>query len=314
MVSTPTFSIIVPVFNESEGLLKNIPTIHEWATKTNLSVELILVNDGSADNSWELIEQLSAASSAINGICFSRNFGKEAAVFAGLRSAKGQAIIVMDADLQHPPSLIPQMIDNWKDGFKVIEAIKKIRSDSWISKKRASFFNRTLQKLTGLDLQDSSDYKLIDKDVLSNILSLNEVNTFYRAMVTWTGFPVKQLFFDVQEREEGESKFSLKSLASLAIHGIVSFSSIPLQGISILGLIFLLFSFILGGQTLYNYFYEEVYSGFTTVILLILIQGSFIMLGMGILGVYIGKIYSEVKKRPQYIILKRTNEKNTPTT
>lgn len=310
MATNLTLSIIVPIYNESAGLLKNIPIILDWATQTNLDFEIILVNDGSEDDSWDLIEQLSIENSLIKGICFSRNFGKEAAVFAGLRSAEGEAIIVMDADLQHPPSLIPKMVEKWKEGYKVIEAIKRTRSDSWISKKRASFFNRTLQKLTGLDLQNSSDYKLIDKDVLSNILSLNEVNTFYRAMVTWTGFPVKQIFFDVKEREEGESKFSLKSLASLAIHGIVSFSSIPLQGISILGLIFLIFSFILGAQTLYNYFCEEAYSGFTTVILLILIQGSFIMLGIGILGVYIGKIYSEVKKRPQYIILKKTETKH----
>lgn len=300
-------SIVIPIYNEGQGLSKNIRVIMDELFRTNLPFECILVNDGSNDDSWGKIDTLSKEFSQIKGVCFSRNFGKEAAVFAGLRECHGDCIIVMDADLQHPPALIPNMIKAWEEGYKVVEAVKDTRVDSWFSQKRASLFNKTLHKLTGLDLRNSSDYKLIDKIVLENILSLNEVNTFYRAMVTWTGFPVKQILFEVNEREEGESKFSFVSLFKLAIHGIVSFSSIPLQAVTLLGLLFFLFSIALGGQTLYNYLYNEVYSGFTTVILLILIQGSFIMFGLGVLGVYIGKIYSEVQKRPQYIILKKTN-------
>tara|TARA_B110000459_G_scaffold17390_1_gene16829 strand:- start:2422 stop:3333 length:912 start_codon:yes stop_codon:yes gene_type:complete len=298
-------SVVIPVFNEGQGLIKNISVILSHLYKLELSFECILINDGSTDNSWEEIERLNVKYAEVKGICFSRNFGKEAAVFCGLRQACGSCVIVMDADLQHPPNLIPKMIESWQDGYKVVEATKEKRVDSWLSQKEASIFNKTLQKLTGLDLQNSSDYKLIDKIVLENMLSLNEVNTFYRALVTWTGFPVKQLFFEVNEREYGKSKFSFFDLYKLAIHGIVSFSSIPLQAITVLGIAFVIFSGILGCQTLYNYLINNAYSGFTTVILLILIHGSFIMFGMGILGIYIGKIYSEVKKRPQYIILKK---------
>ena len=295
--------VIIPVYNEGEGLYKNIIKIEEYIKKLNITYNIILVNDGSIDNSWSYIEKL-CESPHIKGICFSRNFGKEAAVFAGLRSINANATIVMDADLQHPPSLISQMYNEWKNGYKIIEAVKNERVDSWFSKQRASIYNKLLKNMTGLDLQNSSDYKLIDKIVLDNLLTFTEVNTFYRAMITWTGLPTKQLFFDVNERDLGESKFTLKALIKLAIQGIVSFSSIPLQIVSIVGFLFFLFAILLGAQTIFNYYNGNAVTGFTTVILLILISGSVTLLGLGIIGLYVSKIYEEVKKRPQYIILK----------
>ena len=300
-------NVVIPVYNEEAGLLNNIKVVYDVLVSTSKTFKIILVNDGSIDRSWQKIQELSLAYEEVEGVNFSRNFGKEAAVFAGLRECSAECVVVMDADLQHPPELIPQMLKDWEEGYMVVEAVKRERVDSWWSRTRANAFNIILQKMTGLDLKNSSDFKLIDKQVLSNILLLNEVNTFYRAMVTWAGFPVKKIEFDVNEREESESKFSVTALINLALHGIVSFSSIPLQLVSLLGFVFLILSILLGAQTLYNFVIGTALSGFTTVILLILIQGSFIMLGMGILGIYVSKIYSEVKGRPQYIILNRTN-------
>lgn len=296
-------SIVIPVFNEEKRINNNINVIHTILKKNGINHEFILVDDGSADLTWKQLRILCDTLPGIRAIRFSRNFGKESALCAGLDMVKGDACVVMDSDLQHPPEIIPEMVKLWHEGYEVVEGVKSSRGkESVINKIGAGLFYKMLKKLSGFDLTNASDFRLLDAKVLSSWKQINERNTFFRALSTWVGFKRTTVPFVVAEREGDISKWSLFSLFKLAITAITSFSSMPLQIVSLLGTIFFIGAILLGIQSLYMKIQGYAAGGFTTVILLQLIIGSVIMFSLGIIGTYIAKIYEEVKYRPRYIV------------
>ena len=299
-------SVVLPAYNEELMVGKTCRVLREVLTEAEIPYELVVVNDGSADGTWAEIEKAGKKDPNVTGVHFSRNFGKEAAVFAGLAQASGNVIAVMDCDLQHPPATLIQMYRLWQEGYEVIEGVKSDRGkEGAVHKKCAEFFYGIMTKATKVNMKDASDFKMMDRRAVEALLAMPERNAFFRALSSWIGFRTTSVEFDVQEREIGESKWSTKSLIRYAISNIVSFSSAPMTLVTITGILGLLFAVILGIQTLVNYFSGHAVEGFTTVILIILIMGSLILMGLGVIGYYIAKIYEEVKCRPRYIVSRK---------
>jgi len=301
-------SIILPSFNEEQNIENTANVLGELLEKEQIDYELIFVSDGSTDKTYAEILKAAEKNPKVKGAEFSRNFGKEASIFAGLQLACGDACIVMDCDLQHPPQVIPQMWNLWKQGYEVVEGIKSSRGKESLGyKMSAGIFYKVMSKLIKMDMNASSDFKLIDRKVVNVLLELKERNTFFRALTFWAGFNTTTVEYDVQERQFGESKWSLVSLMKYAITNATSFSTLPLQLVTVMGVISIVFSVVLAIQTLVKYLMGTAVEGFTTVILLVLIIGGFIMLSLGVIGHYIARIYEEVKGRPKYIISKVTD-------
>jgi len=282
----------------------NVDKVHAILDGKNIPHEFVLVDDGSTDSSWDEVCKLKSKLVCIKAVRLSRNFGKEAAICAGLDQVTSDACVIMDADLQHPPEMIPEMVRLWREeGYKVVEGVKASRgSESMLSKMSAGMFYYSLRKLSGLNLNGSSDFKLLDRQVVEAWQRMEEKNTFFRGMAAWVGFRRKAIPFEVAERKNGTSKWSVFKLFKLAMNAITSYSSILLQLVTLLGILFLILSIIIGIQTLYMKFRGIAFSGFTTVILLLLLIGSTLMISLGIIGIYISRIFDEVKSRPRYII------------
>ena len=300
-----TLSIVLPSYNEEQMIEKTTETISDIMERERIPYELIFVNDGSKDGTWDKILEQKEKNTHVKGVCFSRNFGKESAISAGLDQAAGACVAVMDCDLQHPPETLVTMYRLWESGFQVIEGIKASRGkESPIYKMFAKTFYKIISNATGIDMSRASDFKLLDRQVVDEYLKLPERNVFFRALSSWVGFKTTYVEFDVQKREAGESKWSFKSLVkqSSAAYNISAFSAAPMQIVTFFGFIFFLVAVVLGIQSLYMYFSGHAVEGFTTVILLLLFVGSVLMFSLGVIGYYISKIYEEVKMRPRYII------------
>lgn len=300
-------SIVLPAYNEEQNIANTVKVLSEILEQNKIDYELVFISDGSRDGTYAEIVKAAAENPRVKGAEFSRNFGKEAGIFAGLELASGDAVIVMDCDLQHPPQLIPQMWKLWQDGVEVVEGVKSDRGKESLGYKlSAGLFYRIMSKLIKIDMSASSDFKLLDRKVVDVLLGLPERNTFFRALSFWAGFRTESLPYEVQERQFGKSKWSFWSLMKYAVSNVTSFSTLPLQLVTVLGVISILFSVVLAIQTLVRFLMGNSLGGFTTVILLILIIGGFLMLSLGIIGHYIARIYEEVKGRPKYIISKVT--------
>ena len=300
-------SIILPAYNEEQNIERTAKTLSGLLEKEGIPFELLFVSDGSVDGTYEEICRLAKQDKRVRGAEFSRNFGKEAAIFAGLELAYGDACIVMDCDLQHPPEVIPEMYRLWQEGYEVVEGIKKSRGkESIFHGMFAGMFYGIMSRMMRMDMRSSSDFKLLDRKVVNVLLGLGERNTFFRALSFWAGFRSAKVEYEVQERAYGSSKWSFGSLIRYAVSNVTSFSTIPLQMVTVMGTVSILFSVILAVQTLVKYLMGTAVEGFTTVILLILIIGGFIMISLGIIGHYLARIYEEVKGRPRYIIRRRT--------
>lgn len=302
-------SIILPAYNEEQNIERTAKTLSGLLEKEGIPFELLFISDGSADGTYEEICRLAKRDKRVRGAEFSRNFGKEAAIFAGLELACGDACIVMDCDLQHPPEVIPEMYRLWQEGFEVVEGIKKSRGkESIFHGMFAGMFYGIMSRMMRMDMRSSSDFKLLDRKVVNVLLGLGERNTFFRALSFWAGFHSAKVEYEVQERAYGSSKWSFRSLIRYAVSNVTSFSTIPLQMVTVMGMVSILFSVVLAVQTLVKYLMGTAVEGFTTVILLILIIGGFIMISLGIIGHYLARIYEEVKGRPRYIIRRRTED------
>lgn len=300
-------SIVLPAYNEEQNISNTVKVLSELLEEQQIDYELVFVSDGSKDSTFAEITKASMENPKVKGAEFSRNFGKEAGIFAGLEMTCGDAVIVMDCDLQHPPQVIPQMWQKWLDGAEVVEGIKESRGKESLGYKlSAGLFYKIMSKLIKMDMNASSDFKLLDRKVVDVLLDLPERNTFFRALSFWAGFRTETVYYQVQERQFGESKWSFWSLMKYAIANATSFSTLPLQLVTIMGMVSIMFSAILFVQTLFKFLSGTAVEGFTTVILLILIIGGFLMLSLGIIGHYIARIYEEVKGRPKYIISKVT--------
>lgn len=297
-------SVIIPAFNEEGMIEKTAETVGKILAEAQISYEILFVNDGSGDRTWEKIRQVSRKTGdRIRGISFSKNFGKEAAIFAGMYYAKGDCSVVIDCDLQHPPEKIVEMYRLWEQGYEVVEAVKADRGkESFLHTFSAGCFYRLISRATKIDMSRASDFKLLDRKAVTVLLNMREKSAFFRALSSWVGFKTTQVEFEVQERTVGESKWSTWSLIRYAVSNITSFSSAPMQIVTILGTVMLFAALVVGGTALYQKAAGIALGGFTTVIILELFTGSIIMISLGIIGYYISKIYEEIKGRPRYIV------------
>ncbi|AEG60753.1 glycosyltransferase family 2 protein [Desulforamulus ruminis] len=301
-------SVVIPMKNEARHLHHTIKTIAGFIAQSTPSYELIVIDDGSEDETWKELLTLRFAIPQLEGIRLSRNFGKERAICSGLEHARGQAVIIMDGDLQHPPELISQMIDAWRSrSVKIVECVKRTRTKEPFSYKLGTrLFYGILHKFTRYDLHGASDFKLLDRQVVEAWLTLPERITFFRGMTAWLGFSRLQIEFDVPPRIEGRTQWQSAMLFKLALSAVVSFTSWPLRFVTFVGVFSFVGAIILGIQTLYMKLAGVASTGFTTVILLLLGMNSIIMLSLGIIGEYIAAIYDEVKSRPRYLISENT--------
>ena len=302
-------SVVIPAYNEEQNIALAVSKLTEVLESANIPYELIFVDDGSKDHTYALICEESRCNPSVRGVSFSRNFGKEAAIFAGLGEAKGDACVVTDCDLQFPPEVIPKMWDLWQQGFEVVEGKKSDRgSEKATHGVCARLFYRLIGKAVGMDMQSSSDFKLLDRRVVDVMNTLQEKDTFFRALSFWAGFRTATVEFEVVERANGQSKWSIGGLFRYAVNNLTSFTTAPLRVVTVLGAVSLIASFVMAVQTLIRFFMGSAVEGFTTVILLLLLIGGAIMISLGIIGHYIARIYDEVKNRPRYIIARRTEE------
>lgn len=306
VIESVLYSIIIPLYCEGKHLKILLEKIQNQLDLLGEAFELILVDDGSTDNTWMVIAEESKKYPTLRAVQFSRNFGKESAICAGMEMARGDVVIVMDGDMQHPPEVIPEMVRIWREsGADIVEAIKiKRGKEPVINKIGASMFYAIMNKVSGYDLRGASDFKLLNRKVINEWLKMGEHNLFFRGMVAWLGFKYVQIPFEVKERASGETKWSILRRVKLATIALSGFSTVPLHFITIIGALFMVFAIILGGHTLFQKVSGRAVSGFTTVIILLLMIGSLLMISLGIIGEYISRIFEEVKGRPRYIVSK----------
>jgi len=307
---TETLAILIPVYNEGEALAKHFAEIHHTLSEDGLQPQSLFIDDGSADQTWLIIDELSEIYEGVSGLKFARNFGKEMALSAGIDAMDSDLYVFMDSDLQHPPSYIKEMLQLQKEtGADIISGVKSSRGKESLKYKLvAKSFYRLMERFTGIDMDNSSDFKLMTKEVVQAIRGFHERSVFFRGVVHWVGFETVEMPFEVADRQEGTSHFSTFRLMGLAANAILSYTSRPLYLTLFSGMIFLAFAVILGIQTLYNYIAGYAVSGFSTVILLMLITGAMLMLSIGIIGVYVARIYDEVKQRPRYVVQRYAGE------
>jgi glycosyltransferase involved in cell wall biosynthesis len=304
-LSTSLISIVIPLYNEGSHLSALLSDLKTALQQTGCPFELVLVDDGSPDDTWERIKDETQTFPSLRAVRLSRNFGKELALCAGLERARGDAVVVMDGDGQHPPLLLPVMVEKWRtSGADIVQAVKTKRgSESLTGKLGALLFYLILNKLSGFELKGASDFKLMNRKVTDTWLAMRERNVFFRGMTAWMGFTTVQIPFEVVARRGGKSGWSYLRRAKLALIGITTFSSFPLHLVTFAGVIFFVFAVGLGIQTLYLKLAGQAFTGFATVILLELIIGSLLMISLGIIGEYLARIYEEVKGRPRYIVM-----------
>ena len=296
-------SVILPAYNEEAMIAVAAETVSGVLDGAGIAHELLFVDDGSRDGTWEEIRRVSARDRRVVGVHFSRNFGKEAAMFAGLEQARGDCCVVIDCDLQHPPEKIVEMYRLWEQGYEVVEGIKEDRGEeSGFHRFAAARFYAIISRATGLDMSSSSDFKLLDRKVVDTLNRMPERNVFFRALSFWVGFKKAEVRYRVRERTAGESKWSTRALIRYAVNNIGSFSSAPLHIVTALGFAMLVTAVVFGLVALVQKISGVALGGFTTVILLLLFSGSIIMISLGIIGYYIARIYEEIKGRPRYII------------
>ncbi len=296
-------SVILPAYNEEQMIAEAAETIDALLNAERIEHEILFVDDGSRDNTYAEIEAVSARIACVRGISFSRNFGKESAMLAGLTAARGACAAVIDCDLQHPPEKLVEMYRLWEEGYEIVEAVKEDRGrESRAHGFFAGLFYKIISHVTGLDLANASDFRLLDRKAIDAVVKMRERGIFFRAISSWVGFKTARITFCVRERTQGESKWSVKSLIRYAVSSITSYSSFPMQITTMLGALTFFVSLILAVVSLVQKFFGMALEGFTTVIILQLFFSSIIMFALGIIGYYLSKIYNEILARPRYII------------
>jgi glycosyltransferase involved in cell wall biosynthesis len=295
-------SIVLPIYNEEAAITTVLASIQGNLDPLRLRYEIVCVDDGSSDRTPSILADCVHRDARIRVFEFSRNFGKESAIAAGLSEARGQAVILMDADLQHPPELIREMVEKWRAGFEVVNAVKRSRGgESFAHKQMVRVFNFLMGSAADASFKGASDFKLLDRQVVDALLQLPERSRFFRGLVAWIGFRTVEIEFDVKERVAGETKWSLTQLVRYSARNLLSFSSFPLKAVAAIGGSTLVMTGLLSVWTLYRYLRGDALSGFTTVILLQLILGSLLLIGVGVAGLYIAELFNEVKARPVFV-------------
>ena len=298
-----TLTVVMPAYNEEDNIIPAVRKIRDVLQKEGIEYELLFVDDGSTDRTWHKIEAASKEDSRVSGLHFSRNFVKESAICAGLANVKTECCAVMDCDLQHPAETLPEMYALWQTGADIVEGVKTSRGEETKAHRgAASLFYRIMTKAAGFDMEAASDYKLLDKEVLTVLRHMPERSTFFRAMSYWVGFETEKVYYEVQERTAGESKWSTRQLIKYALHNVATFTTAPMQLVTILGGIMMAVGFIFGLIALIQKICGKALGGFTTVIFLQIFIGAVLMLSIGIIGFYIARIYAEVQHRPRFIV------------
>ncbi len=295
-------SVIIPAYNEEKCILHAYEAINSLLTENKIEGEFIFIDDGSKDKTYETISALSKEKDNVTGLHFSRNFGKESAISAGLASVKGDCAVVIDCDLQHPPEKIVEMYRLWEEGYEIVEGIKKERGqEKKMHSLGAKIFYSVISRMAGFDMANSSDFKLLDRKVV-DVLNKMPERGFFRAISYWVGYNKATVEYDVAQRVDGDSKWSTRGLVKYAISNISSYSTAPMQIVTALGVVMLIISLIFGVWALIDKIVGRALEGMTTVIIITIFIGSIIMISLGIIGYYIARIYEEIKGRPKYII------------
>ncbi|EUJ23837.1 hypothetical protein PGRAN_07004 [Listeria grandensis FSL F6-0971] len=302
---TTKISVVIPLYNEEAVIEQTYHRLKNVMEDLAMDYELLFVNDGSKDATPSLVQELSFTDPHVKCLVFSRNFGHQIAITAGTDYANGDAVIIIDADLQDPPELIPEMVQKWQQGYDVVYAQRiKRNGETFFKKWSAKMFYRALHKLTDVEIPvDTGDFRLMDKKVYNELKKLNEKNPFVRGLVSWLGFKQTALAYERDERAAGETKYPLKKMLKLSMDGMTSFSYQPLKlasyaGVALSGAGFI-YMFIILFQTLFT---NTTVSGWSSMIIIQLLFGGFVLIILGMIGEYIGRIYDEVKDRPLYIV------------
>jgi glycosyltransferase involved in cell wall biosynthesis len=307
----PTLSVVVPIFNEEETIDELHQRLQAFFARLGESWEVVFVDDGSVDRSLSMLRSLTASEPRYRVVSFGRNFGHQIAITAGVDYAEGQAVVVMDADLQDPPEVVAEMLEKWREGFDVVYGVRTKRlGESFFKKVTAKIFYRVLRLMLGFEIPvDTGDFRLMSRPVVLTLRSLRERHRFIRGMVAWVGFRQTKVFYERQGRFAGETKYPLSKMVRFAIDGITSFSIVPVRLATWLGLfagaaaigigVWALVQKLTGGS--------EVVIGWTTIMMLIAAASSAQLLMMGVLGEYVGRIYEEVKSRPLYTVQEELN-------
>jgi dolichol-phosphate mannosyltransferase len=325
MKNNVRYTIIIPVFNEEAVINETYIRLTQVMESVGEPYELLFVNDGSKDRTPQIIQGLSKSDNCVRLLDFSRNFGHQIAITAGMDYARGDAIVIIDADLQDPPELIPQMIKKWQEGFEVVYAKRAQRKGETLFKKiTASLFYRTLRALTEVDIPlDTGDFRLIDRKVCNVLQSIREKSRFVRGLVSWVGFRQAAVEYVREDRFAGETKYPLKKMLRLSMDGITSFSYKPLKLATYLGFVISLASFVYLlvslGQKLFTsstvtgwvLITSGTIAGWAALIACLLLMNGLILINQGILGEYVGRIYDETKDRPLYILRNQEEVENT---
>lgn len=304
------FSIVVPVFNEEKVLPETYRRLHEVMEGLNEPYEIIFVNDGSSDRTMFILDTICEQDRHIRIIDFAKNFGHQTAITAGMDYADGDAVVVIDADLQDPPELIPQMIDRWREGYDVVYGKRKERKGETLFKRfSAALFYRLMRKMTDVDIPvDTGDFRLIDRRVCDALKSIKERNRYIRGIISWLGFRQIGVEFSREERFAGETKYPMKKMLKFAFDAITSFSFKPLKLSSYLGMSLSFFSFIYLMVVVYQKFFtDRTVAGWASSMVISLFFNGIVLMMLGIAGEYIGRIYDETKGRPLYVVRRVRN-------
>ena len=304
--TTPIISLVIPVFNEIEVLPLLFERVRKVMHGLKLDYEMVMVDDGSKDSSADFLIRQAQQDACVRAVILSRNFGKEAALSAGLEQAQGEVIIVLDADLQNPPELIPDMLEKWRAGADIVAMKRRDRSgESWLKKSGSYAYYRIMNRITGsMNIpEDTGDFRLMSRRSVDSLNQLPERNRYMKGLFAWVGYPTHVMQYDVADRAAGQTKWNYFNLFGLAFEGITSFSIAPLRAMVLLGLITAILGGIFGAWIVFKtLFFGNDLDGYPSIIAMITFLGGVQLLSIGVLGEYVGKTYFEAKQRPLFII------------
>jgi dolichol-phosphate mannosyltransferase len=306
----PTLSLVLPIFNEEEVIPELHRRLQDFIAKLGVTVEVVFVNDGSRDRSLEMLREIAFGEPRYRIVSLARNFGHQAAITAGIDYARGEAVVVMDADLQDPPEVVVEMVAKWREGFDVVFGRRRKREgETWFKLVTARWFYRMFAAMIPIEVPlDTGDFRLMSRKVVLTLRELREVHRFVRGMVAWVGFKQTAVLYDRPGRFAGETKYPLRKMLRFALDGITSFSVLPLRFSTYLGMATTLGSAgVIGYALLSKYLYHQAVPGWTALMVAVTIFASVQLLMIGILGEYVGRIYEEVKRRPLYIVGETVN-------
>jgi glycosyltransferase involved in cell wall biosynthesis len=296
------------MFNEEENVVPFVAAVEATLRDRRLSYEIVLVDDGSSDATWQRICEAAEASAHVRGLCLSRNFGHQNALFAGLSHTRGQAIVSMDGDLQHPPALIPELVEAWRSGYQVVTTVRQDSSDTgWFKRLTSRWFYRVFSRLTSVRLSPgASDFRLLDASAQAALLEMRDVDLFLRGLVSWLGFRTIAIPFQAEQRNAGNSKYSLRRMVRFSTGAMLSFSMLPLKAGIWLGFLTSILSFVGIILVVIDYFQGNTVRGWASVMVVMSMMFGVSFVLLGTIGLYLGKIYEVVKGRPLFVVGRHT--------